>query len=81
MKRTTHGERSKPYTTIEVPLSQPQLVPAVFGSSAPKKLHFDSGCYAEWLPDLPKTVHPVKHNLKTVLAAQTGAHPPCQLAR
>eukprot|EP01043_Picozoa_sp_COSAG02_P073733 COSAG02_NODE_14459_length_1269_cov_1.141880_2_plen_341_part_01 len=66
VKRTTHGERSKPYTTIEVPVSQPQLAPVIFGSSTPKKLHFDSARgLLGWLPDLPKTVHPVKHNLKT----------------
>lgn len=66
VKATTHGERSKPYTTIEVPVPQPQLVPAVFGSPAPKKLHFDSARgLLEWLPDLPSTVHPVKHNLNT----------------
>jgi hypothetical protein len=71
IKRTVHSERNKPATTVEVPVSSPALAAGVLlgGSSTPtnnKRQFAGAGQLLEWLPTLPKTVHPVANKVKTL---------------
>jgi hypothetical protein len=64
-KRTVHGERNKPFTSIEVPASA-ALAAAAFEDPQMKKRTFASAqALLEWLPGLPKTLHPVANSVKT----------------
>ena len=69
VKRTVHSERNKPATTVEVPVSSPALAAVLLGSSTstPNKRQFAGASQLlEWLPTLPKTVHPVANKVKTL---------------
>ena len=69
-KRTVHSERNKPLTTVEVPAT-PALASLLFNgptrnTDVVAKRHFPSAAFLlEWLPELPKTLHPVSNKVSS----------------
>ena len=65
IKRTEHTERGRPYTTVEASMG-PEIASALLPGL--KKVSFEGAAAVLTFLPLPKTLHPVRNRIRTILA-------------